>query len=106
MRSCPARRLALALTLASLTAAAACAEAGTAGGVPSGLGVLKASDAPTLEIGVMEGDPNYSLESVVSVAHTASGELIVGDGGPERVSVFDASGKFLRHLSGRGQGPG
>lgn len=68
--------------------------------------VLSLSDAPVLEIGVLEGDEEYVFQDIVSSFRLASGNLVVADGGSSQISVFSPSGEFLRRWGGKGEGPG
>jgi hypothetical protein len=80
---------------------AACAgdDAPTASpGVP----VFTLSEEPALEIGVMEGDPEYLFQEVASVLRLPSGELAVSDAGALEVTVYREDGTFARRWGGRG----
>jgi hypothetical protein len=111
----PTRMLVAVCLSATLAATlAACGAAGDASGdpaedaeaAPGTVPVLEAQATPSLEIGVMEGDPNYSFDDVVGTLHLASGNIAVADGGAEQISLFAPDGTFIRHVGGRGEGPG
>ena len=46
------------------------------------------------------------FDRVRDVLRAADGRLIVGDGASSEVRMYDASGRFVRTLSGEGDGPG
>lgn len=88
------------------TALAACSGSTTRATGPQELQVLKLSDQPTVEIGVMDGDTRYIFQDVTSVIRLADGNLAVSDGGGSTISVFDPHGSFVRSFGGNGEGPG
>lgn len=90
--------------LAALVLGACAAPPETEG--PGTLPVLTLGTGPTLEIGVVEGDENYAFQDVTSVLRLASGNLVVADRGASDLSLYDASGAFVRRWGGRGEGPG
>lgn len=73
---------------------------------PAQVPLFALSEAPTLEIGVLEGDEDYILQNVVSVLPTASGNVVVADAGASEVLTYDGQGSFVRRWGGRGEGPG
>jgi hypothetical protein len=86
--------LPVACTVATL-ALSACGADETASSAPS-LTVLSLSDAPTLQIGVLEGDPDYLFQDIASTLRLPSGQIAVSDAGALEVSVYSAEGTFLR----------
>ena len=63
---------------------------------------------PHLVLAWSESAPEQSPVDPVGVLRTASGEIVVADGnraGWQRLLVYDAEGRFLRHLGRRGEGP-
>ncbi|MEJ2203528.1 MAG: 6-bladed beta-propeller [Gemmatimonadota bacterium] len=68
--------------------------------------VLSLSAEPTLQIGVLDGDPDYLFERIVSTLHLPSGRIAVSDAGASEVSVYGPDGTFIRRWGGRGGGPG
>lgn len=108
--------------LLPLIAVAACAEQGTdslvtvtdsagtsvvvnhatEGQVP----LLFTADSVTLRLGVVEGEPAYTFSSVRDVKATPGGGVLVAEGQSRELRVFDGSGRHLRTLGGRGEGPG
>lgn len=63
-------------------------------------------DTPELRIGVVDGDPHYQFFRIVGAWRFADGRLAVVDGGTYELRYYDASGRFLSALGGRGAGPG
>jgi len=61
---------------------------------------------PLLAIGVEEGDPKYLLHRVYDAYRFADGRTAIGNSGTSEIRVFDASGKHLHSLGGKGAGPG
>lgn len=95
-----ARRLLLGAALLT-----ACGGAAGDAPTPDALPVFALSE-PTLEIGVIEGDPNYTFASIASAVRLDDGSIVVSDPGNTRISVFAADGSFLRSWGSRGEGPG
>ena len=62
--------------------------------------------APSVEIGVAEGQEAYQLYRVFSARRLADGQIAVGNSGTHEVRLFDASGRFLSAQGRRGGGPG
>ena len=57
-------------------------------------------------IGASEADEREMLSNVRQVAFDSRDNLYVLDAGNFRVLVFDASGRFVRQIGARGEGPG
>lgn len=95
------------LVAAELVAAAlaACGPSAPGGDAPTEAPLLRVGE-PTLEIGVVEGDDAYTFASVDDVLRLPDGRIVVSDGGNTRISVYDASGAFVRAWGTRGEGPG
>lgn len=64
------------------------------------------SEAPVTEIGMLEGAEEYQLDQVRHAARLADGSVAIADGGSQRIRLYDAQGRHLRDLGGRGGGPG
>jgi hypothetical protein len=64
------------------------------------------SVAPVTEIGMLEGAEEYQLDQVRHAARLADGSVAIADGGSQRIRLYDAHGRHLRDLGGRGGGPG
>jgi hypothetical protein len=103
MTMLPVRSL---LTMCTAALACACARTETADVGTGALSLLTVPPTPTLELGVMEGDPDYSFEDVIGTLHLPSGSLAVADAGSDRISIFSPDGRFVRRVGGRGEGPG
>jgi hypothetical protein len=67
--------------------------------------VLEAA-GPHLAIGVIEGDDAYQFTHIQGVAQATSGILVVLDVRTQQLRFFDADGRHLRTVGGRGAGPG
>ncbi len=59
-----------------------------------------------VHIGVLDGDPDYELGRVRNVAIGQNGRIIVADDAASALRMYDANGKFVRLIGGRGEGPG
>lgn len=92
------------LTAAAL-ASSACSPSSDAAPDLEALALLTVSE-PTLEIGVVEGDPAYTFASIESVRRLGDGSIAVSDPGNTRISIFSPDGTFARAWGRRGGGPG
>jgi 6-bladed beta-propeller len=61
---------------------------------------------PIVQIGLIEGKPPYLLSGVSDATRQSDGTIVVADCMTAQVRYFDRSGRFLRVVGGRGQGPG
>jgi len=59
-----------------------------------------------LNIGVIEGDPDYQFGAISDLVVDESGDIYVLDGQARRVMVYDSAGTFLRAFGRQGEGPG
>jgi len=66
----------------------------------------KLATTPLVEIGVIEGDPNYELHKAISSVRLPDGRIVVLNAGAHQLRFFDASGKFLSSVGRKGAGPG
>lgn len=89
----------------SVFIAAGCNAQTTADGTAADLPVLELS-SPVVEIGVLDGPSEYIFASIVDVVRLPGGRIAVSDAGTGKVSVYDASGQFVRSWGGEGDGPG
>lgn len=64
------------------------------------------SPEPTVEIGLLEGDPPYLFDQIGDVARLPDGRLAIADGGSGEIRLFDRSGRHVLTLGGLGDGPG
>lgn len=85
---------------------AACGSGGSSGAGPTDLPLLALSPTPTLEIGVIEGDPSYQFQEIVTVLRLPSGDIAVSDAGGARIVLYRSDGTFRREFGGQGGGPG
>lgn len=61
---------------------------------------------PALDIGVLDGPPEYQFEQIWFAARLADGTIIVPDRGAHVVRYYDSTGVHLRSTGGEGSGPG
>lgn len=59
-----------------------------------------------LQIGEIEGDPEYTFSRIADLGVASDGSMVVSDGVAQEVRVFDATGTFLRTIGHPGEGPG
>jgi len=59
-----------------------------------------------VQIGVTEGDERYQLFDAQQVARLSDGTILVLNAGTQEIRFYDATGRFLRSIGGRGRGPG
>ncbi len=62
--------------------------------------------APSLNIGVVEGDPHYELASAISAVRFADGRIAVANAGSDQILLYDSAGRYIRAVGHRGGGPG
>ena len=62
--------------------------------------------APSVEIGVVEGAPEYQLGTVMGALRLASGEIAISNAASQEVRFYDPAGAYLRSVGRRGGGPG
>ncbi len=72
---------------------------------PEGEG-WRLSDRPILEIGVLEGDPEYQLYRVSGAVRLDDGRIVVANSGTSELRFYDPSGAFLISAGREGEGPG
>lgn len=88
---------------------AACGDRTASGGDARATAELEAwalSASPRVEIGVAEGEDPYQLYDVTSAARLPDGRIVIANNGSREVRFFDADGRFLLQVGGRGDGPG
>ena len=61
---------------------------------------------PSVQIGQQDGPPEYQFTRIVAVGRLADGSIAVADAEYAEIRIFDASGRFVRKMGRRGQGPG
>lgn len=59
-----------------------------------------------LTIGDKEIEGDYDFETIITIRADDNGNIYVLDGKAQLVKVFDKSGKYLRNIGRKGQGPG
>ena len=64
------------------------------------------SEAPLVDIGVVDGDPNYQLYRVTSSARFADGTIVLANSGTQEVRWYDRDGQYICSAGGEGGGPG
>lgn len=64
------------------------------------------SASPAVQIGVVEGDESYQLNGVTNAFRLTDGRIVIANGGTQELRFFDARGKYLHTIGGRGGGPG
>ncbi len=64
------------------------------------------SDQPLVDIGGLEGDPNYELYRVSNAVRLPNGRIVIGNSGTNEIRFYDESGVHLLDAGGEGEGPG
>jgi hypothetical protein len=62
--------------------------------------------APSIEIGVEEGEAPYQLYRVLDAARLSDGTILVSNSGSGELRSFDPAGSFIRSIARHGAGPG
>jgi hypothetical protein len=63
-------------------------------------------NAPSVDIGVVDGDAAYQLDAVTGSARLSDGRIVVADGGSHQLRFFSAQGRHLATAGRKGGGPG
>lgn len=63
------------------------------------------SAEPVLQIGELDGAPEYQSDRVVGVVRGVDGGIVVADAGLRALRFYDAAGTFLRSVGRQGGGP-
>ncbi|HST61024.1 MAG TPA: hypothetical protein VLK84_20135, partial [Longimicrobium sp.] len=66
----------------------------------------RVGDAPSLDIGVMDGEAAYQLDGVRSVARLSDGRILVASSGSSDLRLFGADGRHRVSMGREGGGPG
>jgi hypothetical protein len=61
---------------------------------------------PVLQVGVVEGPPEYMFSSIRDIRPLADGRIVVADREEATLRVYDERGTFLRAIGSQGEGPG
>jgi hypothetical protein len=64
------------------------------------------SEVPDLDIGVLEGAPEYQLFQARDARRLSDGRLVVANGGTNELRFYDAAGTYLSSTGREGSGPG
>jgi hypothetical protein len=64
------------------------------------------SQEPRVDIGVVDGDPNYQLYQARGSLRLRDGRIVVANRGSHDLRWYDEHGTFLRAAGGKGAGPG
>ena len=64
------------------------------------------ADRPTLDIGVVSGDPAYELHEPRTAVRLSDGRIVVADNGSLQLRYYAEDGSHLTDAGGRGGGPG
>ena len=64
------------------------------------------TDHPTLQIGMLDGDPAYQFFRVVAAVRLPNEHIVVANGGTAQIMAYDRSGTHLWTTGGRGEAPG
>jgi hypothetical protein len=67
---------------------------------------LAGSPEVAFRVGVEDGDPNEVFSAIAAVSFDGAGNLYVLDRDNGRIVVFDRTGRFVRTVGSKGQGPG
>ncbi len=74
---------------------------------PKGAGPrLVLNGPPEFELGSAVGPEPSLLDGVTGAFRTSARQVVVGDGGNNRISFFDEHGRFVRSVGRAGDGPG
>ena len=68
--------------------------------------LLSLNPEPLVEIGEMEGAPEYQLHNVQHVTRLSDGTIVIANTGSSEVRFYDEAGRHLRSSGRRGGGPG
>lgn len=66
----------------------------------------RVSDSPLVDIGVLDGAPEYQLFRVAGVVRLADGRMVVANSGTGELRYYSAEGEHLRTAGRAGSGPG
>ncbi|UCG87808.1 MAG: hypothetical protein JSW71_04480, partial [Gemmatimonadota bacterium] len=61
---------------------------------------------PVLDIGELEGDPEYELHRVVGAVRLPDGRIVIANSGTYQLRFFESDGAYIRNCGRRGGGPG
>lgn len=61
---------------------------------------------PILDLGVMDGEPEYQFFEIAGAVHMPDGRIAVANSGTSEIRFYDPEGGFLNSSGGKGSGPG
>jgi hypothetical protein len=61
---------------------------------------------PTVDIGVLDGAPEYQLFRVRAALTLSDGRIVVSNSGTQQLRLYDPQGRYLLTAGGPGEGPG
>jgi hypothetical protein len=61
---------------------------------------------PVVDIGGLEGEPDYELYHVASAFRMPDGRIVIGNGGSHQIRFYDEAGVHLLDAGREGEGPG
>ena len=61
---------------------------------------------PLVQIGALEGEDVYQFDQIGGVARLADGRIVVASSGTQDLRYFDPTGRHLRSVGRKGEGPG
>lgn len=64
------------------------------------------ADAPSLEIGVVDGDDVREFQEITDVQRLSDGSIVVANGGSGEIRIFTSTGEYRSTLGRSGGGPG
>lgn len=64
------------------------------------------ASTPVTSIGVAQGDPDQELAGVTGARRLSDGRVVVANGKPLELRVYNGAGKLLSRIGRRGDGPG
>jgi hypothetical protein len=59
-----------------------------------------------VEMGALEGDEAYQFDQVRGISRLSDGRIVVANGGTHELRYFDPTGRHLRSVGRKGEGPG
>lgn len=64
------------------------------------------NEEPTLQIGAMDGLPEYQFTELVGAVRLSDGRIVVADRGASELRFFGPDGGFQARVGRQGEGPG
>jgi hypothetical protein len=76
------------------------------GAAPEPGGSWQLSAEPEVDIGVLEGAPEYQLYRVSDAVRLGDGRIVVADNGAHQLRFYDPAGRYMMGVGREGDGPG